>query len=63
MFGSDYSSFRRYASDLNQRKYPPMNVVPSELTESLKGLLHPSPNMRPKLHELKQVSNKKFNLY
>ncbi|XP_017055746.1 SCY1-like protein 2 [Drosophila ficusphila] len=56
MFGSDYSSFRRYANDLNQRKYPPMNAVPSDLTESLKALLHPSANMRPKLHELKQIA-------
>ncbi|XP_033167854.1 SCY1-like protein 2 [Drosophila mauritiana] len=56
MFGSDYSSFRRYANDLNQRKYPPMNAVPSELTESLKALLHPSANLRPKLHELKQIA-------
>ncbi|XP_043654232.1 SCY1-like protein 2 [Drosophila teissieri] len=56
MFGSDYSSFRRYANDLNQRKYPPMNTVPSELTESLKALLHPSANLRPKLHELKQIA-------
>ncbi|XP_017083281.1 SCY1-like protein 2 [Drosophila eugracilis] len=55
-FGSDYSSFRRYANDLNQRKYPPMNAVPSELTESLKALLHPSANLRPKLHELKQIA-------
>ncbi|KAH8362929.1 hypothetical protein KR084_003173 [Drosophila pseudotakahashii] len=56
MFGSDYSSFRRYANDLNQRKYPPMNAVPSELTESLKALLHPSASLRPKLHELKQIA-------
>ncbi|XP_017482610.1 PREDICTED: SCY1-like protein 2 [Rhagoletis zephyria] len=55
MFGSDYSSFRRYAADLNQRKYPSMNSVPSELIESLRALLHPSPNMRPQLHELKQI--------
>ncbi|KAH8381914.1 hypothetical protein KR009_000912 [Drosophila setifemur] len=55
MFGSDYSGFRRYANELNQRKYPPMNAVPGELTESLKALLHPSANLRPKLHELKQI--------
>lgn len=56
MFGSDYSGFRRYANELNQRKYPPMNTVPSELTESLKALLHPSASLRPKLHELKQIT-------
>ncbi|TMW53790.1 hypothetical protein DOY81_001075 [Sarcophaga bullata] len=56
MFGNDYSAFRRYANELNQRKYPPMNVVPSELTETLKALLHPSPHLRPKLHELKEVT-------
>ncbi|XP_017016800.1 SCY1-like protein 2 [Drosophila kikkawai] len=56
MFGSDYSGFRRYANDLNQRKYPPMNAVPGELTESLKALLHPSAGLRPKLHELKQIA-------
>ncbi|XP_020799857.1 SCY1-like protein 2 [Drosophila serrata] len=56
MFGSDYSGFRRYANDLNQRKYPPMNAVPGELTESLKALLHPSASLRPKLHELKQIA-------
>ncbi|KAH8278433.1 hypothetical protein KR018_003256 [Drosophila ironensis] len=56
MFGSDYSGFRRYANELNQRKYPPMNAVPGELTESLKALLHPSANLRPKLHELKQIA-------
>ncbi|XP_068158038.1 SCY1-like protein 2 [Drosophila tropicalis] len=55
MFGSDYSGFRRYANELNQRKYPPMNAVPNELTESLKALLHPSASLRPKLHELKQI--------
>lgn len=55
LFGSDYSAFRRHANDLNQRKYPPMNAVPSELTESLKALLHPSPHLRPKLHDLKEV--------
>uniref|UniRef100_A0A1I8NCI8 Protein kinase domain-containing protein n=1 Tax=Musca domestica TaxID=7370 RepID=A0A1I8NCI8_MUSDO len=56
LFGSDYSAFRRHANDLNQRKYPPMNAVPSELTESLKALLHPSPHLRPKLHDLKEVT-------
>ncbi|XP_062122093.1 LOW QUALITY PROTEIN: SCY1-like protein 2 [Drosophila sulfurigaster albostrigata] len=56
MFGSDYSGFRRYANELNQRKYPPMNTIPSELTESLKALLHPSASLRPKLHELKQIT-------
>lgn len=56
MFGSDYSSFRRYANELNQRKYPPMNTIPSELTESVKALLHPSANLRPKLHELKTIT-------
>uniref|UniRef100_A0A034VDI5 SCY1-like protein 2 n=1 Tax=Bactrocera dorsalis TaxID=27457 RepID=A0A034VDI5_BACDO len=55
MFGSDYSSFRRYAADLNQRKYPPMNSIPSDLSESLRALLHPSPHMRPQLHEMKQI--------
>ncbi|ALC45527.1 CG1951 [Drosophila busckii] len=55
MFGSDYSGFRRYANELNQRKYPAMSAVPNELTDSLKALLHPSANMRPKLHELKQI--------
>ncbi|XP_030369819.1 SCY1-like protein 2 [Scaptodrosophila lebanonensis] len=56
MFGSDYSGFRRYATELNQRKYPPMNVIPNELTESLRALLHPSATLRPKLHELKQIA-------
>ncbi|EDV95008.1 SCY1-like protein 2 [Drosophila grimshawi] len=56
MFGSDYSGFRRYANELNQRKYPAMNNIPNELTESLKALLHPSASMRPKLHELKQIA-------
>ncbi|KAM7362217.1 SCY1-like protein 2 [Cochliomyia hominivorax] len=56
MFGNDYSAFRRYANELNQRKYPPMNAVPSELTDSLKALLHPSPHLRPKLHELREVT-------
>ncbi|XP_067615158.1 SCY1-like protein 2 [Eurosta solidaginis] len=56
MFGNDYSSFRRYAADLNQRKYPSMNSVPSDLIDSLKALLHPSPHMRPQLHELKQIA-------
>lgn len=56
MFGSDYSGFRRYANELNQRKYPPMNTIPSELTESLKALLHPSASLRPKLHELKSIA-------
>ncbi|XP_034487281.1 SCY1-like protein 2 [Drosophila innubila] len=56
MFGSDYSGFRRYANELNQRKYPAMNTVPNELTESLKALLHPSASLRPKLHELKQIA-------
>ncbi|XP_017092238.2 SCY1-like protein 2 [Drosophila bipectinata] len=56
MFGSDYSGFRRYANELNQRKYPPMNAVPGDLTESLKALLHPSASLRPKLHELKQIT-------
>lgn len=55
LFGNDYSAFRRYANELNQRKYPAMNVVPAELLESLKALLHPSPHLRPKLHELKEV--------
>uniref|UniRef100_A0A0K8UJQ0 SCY1-like protein 2 n=1 Tax=Bactrocera latifrons TaxID=174628 RepID=A0A0K8UJQ0_BACLA len=55
MFGSDYSSFRRYAADLNQRKSPPMNSIPSDLNESLRALLHPSPHMRPQLHEMKQI--------
>lgn len=55
MFGSDYSTFRRYAADLNQRKYPPMNCIPNEMLESLRSLLHPSPHMRSPLHELKQV--------
>ncbi|BFF90573.1 SCY1-like protein 2 [Drosophila madeirensis] len=55
MFGSDYSGFRRYCNELNQRKYPAMNAVPNELTESLKALLHPSASLRPKLHELKQI--------
>ncbi|XP_037942958.1 SCY1-like protein 2 [Teleopsis dalmanni] len=56
MFGNDYSSFRRYAAELNQRKYPPMNIVPNDITDSLKALLHPSPSLRPKLHELKQIN-------
>ncbi|XP_023175872.1 SCY1-like protein 2 [Drosophila hydei] len=56
MFGSDYSSFRRYANELNQRKYPPMNTIPGELTESVKALLHPSASLRPKLHELKTIA-------
>ncbi|XP_054739148.1 SCY1-like protein 2 [Anastrepha obliqua] len=56
MFGSDYSSFRRYAAELNQRKYPSMNSIPSDLIESLRALLHPSSHMRPQLHELKQIS-------
>ncbi|EDW24631.1 GL24246, partial [Drosophila persimilis] len=55
MFGSDYSGFRRYCNELNQRKYPAMNTIPNELTESLKALLHPSASLRPKLHELKQI--------
>lgn len=45
LFGSDYSAFRRHANDLNQRKYPPMNAVPS-------------PHLRPKLHDLKEVREK-----
>ncbi|KAL7727644.1 hypothetical protein ACLKA6_013247 [Drosophila palustris] len=56
MFGSDYSGFRRYANELNQRKYPAMNAIPNELTESLKSLLHPSASLRPRLHELKQIA-------
>ncbi|CAD6995737.1 unnamed protein product [Ceratitis capitata] len=55
-FGSDYSTFRRYAADLNQRKYPPMNCIPNEMLESLRSLLHPSPHMRSPLHELKQIA-------
>lgn len=56
IYNSDISSFRRFATgELNQRKYPPMTAVPEELREAVKGLLHPSPHLRSKLHDLKVV--------
>uniref|UniRef100_A0A1A9X1U8 Protein kinase domain-containing protein n=1 Tax=Glossina brevipalpis TaxID=37001 RepID=A0A1A9X1U8_9MUSC len=56
IFGNDYTAYKRYATELNQRKYPPMNALPNELMESVKALLHPSPHLRTKLHELKKIS-------
>uniref|UniRef100_A0A1B0B839 Protein kinase domain-containing protein n=1 Tax=Glossina palpalis gambiensis TaxID=67801 RepID=A0A1B0B839_9MUSC len=56
VFGNDYTAYKRYAAELNQRKYPPMNALPNELMESVKALLHPSPHLRTKLHELKKIS-------
>lgn len=55
-FGKDYASFRRFANELNQRKYPNLSCIPTGLSDFVKNLLHPSPEHRPKLHELSKVS-------
>ncbi|KAI9575462.1 hypothetical protein GQX74_009728 [Glossina fuscipes] len=31
VFGNDYTAYKRYAAELNQSKYPPMNALPNEL--------------------------------
>ncbi|KAL5274330.1 SCYL2 family protein [Megaselia abdita] len=55
VFSTDYSAFRRYATEINQGKLPRLQNIPAELTENLKGLLHASPTHRIKLHELAQT--------
>lgn len=56
VFSSDYSAFRRYATEINQGKLPRLQNIPAELNDNLKGLLHASPTHRMKLHEFAQVS-------
>lgn len=55
VFSSDYSAFRRYATEINQGKLPRLQNIPEELAENLKALLHASPTHRIKLHEFAQV--------
>lgn len=56
LFGKDYNSFRRFAYELNDGKYPSLMCIPPGLSDFVKGLLHTDPNKRSKLHELPKIS-------
>lgn len=56
MFGKDFQSFRRYASDLKQGKYPTLSAIPDGLQNEVKMMLNATPELRINLHEFTKVS-------
>lgn len=58
MFGKDYQSFRRHATELKQGKYPSLLTIPEGLQGEVKMMLNATPELRINLHEFtKVVSN------
>jgi hypothetical protein len=56
MFGKDYQSFRRHASELKQGKYPSMTSIPESVQNEVKMMLIATPELRINLHEFTKVS-------
>lgn len=56
MFGKDFGSFKRFANELKQGKYPALGFIPDDLTEYVKLMLNTTPEIRPDMHQLTKVS-------
>lgn len=54
-FGKDFGSFKRFASDLKQGKFPGISCVPNGLVDYVKLMLNATPEMRPDIHQLTKV--------
>lgn len=54
-FGKDFGSFKRFASELKQGKFPGISCVPNELVDYVKLMLNATPEMRPDIHQLTKV--------
>jgi hypothetical protein len=54
-FGKDYQSFKRYAQELKQGKYPSLSCVPDGLQNEVKMMLNGVPELRINLHEFIKV--------
>lgn len=67
MFGKDYQSFRRYAAELKQGKYPSLLSIPEGLQSEVKMMLNATPELRINLHEFTKVcwtgEARKWNLH
>lgn len=55
MFGKDYQSFRRHASELKQGKYPSLTMIPEGLQNEVKMMLNATPELRIACHEFTKV--------
>ncbi|CRK88468.1 CLUMA_CG002209, isoform A [Clunio marinus] len=55
MFGKDYQSFRRHATELKQGKYPNLSSIPDGLQNEVKMMLNATPELRINLHEFTKI--------
>ncbi|CAG9807308.1 unnamed protein product [Chironomus riparius] len=56
MFGKDYQTFRKYAQELKQGKYPLLNCIPEGLQNEVKMMLNATPELRINLHEFTKIA-------
>lgn len=62
MFGKDFQSFKRYAGELKQGKYPNLSIIPEGLQNQIKLCLNAVPEMRPNIHEFTKVKQKNISI-
>jgi SCY1-like protein 2 len=55
MFGKDFGSFKRFANELKQGKYPGLSCIPEGLVEYVKLMLNATPEIRPDIHQLTKM--------
>ncbi|CAD7092835.1 unnamed protein product [Hermetia illucens] len=56
LFGKDYNSFRRFAYELKDGKYPSLHCIPKGLLDFVRGLLLIDSANRSKLHQLPKIA-------
>ncbi|XP_070502841.1 SCY1-like protein 2 isoform X2 [Chironomus tepperi] len=56
MFGKDYQTFRKYAQELKQGKYPLLTCIPEGLQNEVKMMLNATPELRINLHEFTKIA-------